>query len=120
MAGTFELFLDAESRYRFRLRGPGGAVVAVSRSFDDKPAAVAGIRDVRECAGTALITDLSSKVRPALPDTGAFGSVNAPPAVECGIGAAGPGMVVLPPDPQPADTGSFPGSRRLVNAGMPS
>ncbi|MDQ1596428.1 MAG: uncharacterized protein QOH40_2984 [Arthrobacter pascens] len=58
MAGLFELFVDAESHFRFRLKGPDGTVVAVSKAFDDKPAAVAGIAAVRECAGTGLITDL--------------------------------------------------------------
>lgn len=57
MAGMFELFLDVESRYRFRLSAPDGTVLAVSRGFADKPAAVAGIRDARECAATALTTD---------------------------------------------------------------
>lgn len=59
MAGKFELFLDAESYFRFRLKAQDGTVVAVSRPFADKPAAVAGIGQVRECAGTALITDIS-------------------------------------------------------------
>jgi uncharacterized protein YegP (UPF0339 family) len=58
MAGLFEVFVDAESHFRFRLKAPDGIVMAVSRAFDDKPAAVAGIAAVRECAGTGLITDL--------------------------------------------------------------
>jgi uncharacterized protein YegP (UPF0339 family) len=58
MAGLFEVFVDAESHFRFRLKAPDGTVMAVSRAFDDKPAAVAGIAAVRECAGTGLITDL--------------------------------------------------------------
>jgi uncharacterized protein YegP (UPF0339 family) len=58
MAGLFEVFVDAESHFRFRLKAPDGTVMAVSRAFDDKPAAVAGIGAVRECAGTGLITDL--------------------------------------------------------------
>ena len=63
MAGLFELFVDAESHFRFRLKGPDGTVVAVSKAFDDKPAAVAGIAAVRECAGTGLITDLGDAGR---------------------------------------------------------
>jgi uncharacterized protein YegP (UPF0339 family) len=59
MAGLFEVFIDAESHFRFRLKAPDGTVMAVSRAFDDKPAAVAGIAAVRECAGTGLITDLA-------------------------------------------------------------
>ena len=60
MAGTFEVFLDSESRFRFRLRSPDGTVVAVSGAFEDKRAVAAGIAAVRECAGTGLVTDLSA------------------------------------------------------------
>jgi uncharacterized protein YegP (UPF0339 family) len=58
MAGLFELFVDAQSQFRFRLLDGRGLVLAVSSGFDDKLAAVAGIYAVRECAGTGLITDL--------------------------------------------------------------
>jgi hypothetical protein len=58
MAGLFEVFVDAESHFRFRLKAADGTVMAVSRAFHDKPAAVAGIAAVRECAGTGLISDL--------------------------------------------------------------
>jgi uncharacterized protein YegP (UPF0339 family) len=59
MAGVFEVFVDAESQFRFRLKAPDGTVLAISAPFEDKRAAAAGIADVRECAGTGLITDLS-------------------------------------------------------------
>jgi uncharacterized protein YegP (UPF0339 family) len=58
MAGIFELFVDADANFRFRLTAPDGTVMAVSKAFDDKPAAVAGISAVREYAGMGLITDL--------------------------------------------------------------
>ena len=61
MAGKFEVFVDAESKFRFRLRAPDGTVMAVSTAFGDKSAAVAGIAAVRECAGMGLITDLCSE-----------------------------------------------------------
>lgn len=61
MAGRFELFVDAQSQFRFRLLDGRGAVVAVSSGFEDKLAAVAGIEAVRECAGTGLITDVSDQ-----------------------------------------------------------
>ena len=59
MAGVFEVFVDAESQFRFRLKAPDGTVLAISAPFEDKRAAAAGIANVRECAGTGLITDLS-------------------------------------------------------------
>ena len=59
MAGTFELFVDDDSRIRFRLVMPDGHVLAVSGQFDDKRAAAAAIEEVRECAGTGLIRDVA-------------------------------------------------------------
>lgn len=58
MAGMFEVFIDGESCFRFRLKAADGTIVAVSTAFDDKSAAVAGIAAVRECAGMGLVTDL--------------------------------------------------------------
>ena len=59
MAGLFELFVDEQSQFRFRLLDGRGVTVAESSSFDDKSGAVAGIDAVRECAGTGLVADLS-------------------------------------------------------------
>jgi uncharacterized protein YegP (UPF0339 family) len=67
MAGKFEVFLDADSRIRFRLIAPDGTEVAVSGSFEDKAAVAAGIAAVRECAGTGLVTDLRPAARVAPP-----------------------------------------------------
>jgi len=58
VAGKFELFVDARERYRFRLKAADGTVMAVSKDFETKRAAVVGIREVRACAGMGLITDL--------------------------------------------------------------
>jgi uncharacterized protein YegP (UPF0339 family) len=58
MAGKFEVFVDTETHYRFRLTAPDGTELAVSGAFSDKAAAVAGIQAVRECAGMGLISDL--------------------------------------------------------------
>ncbi|MGY2746689.1 YegP family protein [Arthrobacter sp. UYCu723] len=77
MTGTFELFVDEDFGYRFTLKAPDGTVMALSRSFPDKRAAVSGISAVREYAGMGLITDLCPKPsaqqqesRPAAPGTG--------------------------------------------------
>lgn len=59
MAGIFELFLDEASLVRFRLVAADGEVLAVSRQYPDKWRAAAAIQDVRECAGTGLIRDLT-------------------------------------------------------------
>jgi uncharacterized protein len=91
MAGIIEVFLDTEAMFRFRIMSPDGAVMAVSESFADKPAAAAGIAAVRECAGTGLVSDLSGPVSApqpaaapdlasATPDPDAAGSAAAAPA----------------------------------------
>jgi uncharacterized protein YegP (UPF0339 family) len=62
MAGMFELFVDTESAFRFRLTAPDGTIMAVSRPFNSKTDAVTGIAAVREYAGMGLITDSCPKV----------------------------------------------------------
>jgi uncharacterized protein YegP (UPF0339 family) len=59
MAGMFEVFVDSNALFRFRLKAADGTVMAVSEAFADKPAVAAGIAAMRECAGTGLVTDLS-------------------------------------------------------------
>lgn len=65
MAGMFELFVDAKSAFRFRLTAPDGTVMAISKPFDTKTEAVAGIAAVREYAGMGLITDSCTPLTPA-------------------------------------------------------
>ena len=57
MTSLFELFVDAESAVRFRILAPDGTVMAVSKAFDDKPAAVAGMAAVHEDAGLDISID---------------------------------------------------------------
>lgn len=92
MTGMFELFIDARSRFRFRVVAPDGTVMAVSKGFDDKPAAVAGIGEVREYAGMGLITDLcllTDRCWPSGPERG--GAPVSPGCVEA----------TVPPSPKP-------------------
>ena len=81
MSGVFEVFVDAESQFRFRLKAPDGSVLAISAPFEDKRAAAAGIADVRECAGTGLITDLSAAAAPATKSAPVTESAAIQPAV---------------------------------------
>ena len=62
MAGMFELFVDTESAFRFRVTAPDGTIMVVSKPFNSKTDAVAGIAAVREYAGMGLITDSCPKV----------------------------------------------------------
>ena len=60
MAGMFELFTDAEASFRFQLTAPDGTVMAVSRAFPSKAAAVEGIAAVREYAGIGHVKELAA------------------------------------------------------------
>jgi hypothetical protein len=62
LASNIELFLDEESQYRFRMLDPEGNVLAVSSGFPTRKAAAAGIFTVRECAGTALVSDNTGSI----------------------------------------------------------
>jgi len=63
MAGRFELFLDEASGVRFRMVGPDGTELGISRPYPDTRAAAAGIEAMRECAGTGLISNLCPDIR---------------------------------------------------------
>lgn len=58
MSGYFELVDAPDGGYRIRLLDGTGVLMAVSVTFPTKRAAVAGIAQAREIAGTGLIRDL--------------------------------------------------------------
>lgn len=58
MAGMFEIFLDADASFRFQLTAPDGSVLAVSRAFPDRDAAIKGIAAAREYAGMGHVREL--------------------------------------------------------------
>lgn len=65
MAGTFEIVTAAQGSFRFRLTAEDGTLVAISPSFPNIKAVVAGITAVRENAATGFIVDR----RPSLTST---------------------------------------------------
>ena len=93
MAGKFELFVDDQERYRFRLKAADGTVMAVSKDFETKRDAVLGIREVRACAGTGLITDLCA-VRAAA--SGPAPEISSPAVAEEARPGSGPGSAAPP------------------------
>lgn len=58
MSGYFELVDAPDGGYRIRLLDGAGALMALSVTYPTKRAAVAGIAQAREIAGTGLIRDL--------------------------------------------------------------
>jgi uncharacterized protein YegP (UPF0339 family) len=68
MAGYFELEDAPEGGYRIRMLDGAGSLMAVSVTFPTKKAAVAGVAQAREIAGTGLIRDSSSDVQASAPE----------------------------------------------------
>ncbi|MEO5779890.1 MAG: DUF1508 domain-containing protein [Arthrobacter oryzae] len=60
MAGYFELVDASDGGYRIRMVDAAGTLMAVSVRFPTKKAAVAGVAEAREIAGTGLIRDRST------------------------------------------------------------
>lgn len=60
MAGYFELVDAPDGGYRIRMLDGAGALMAISVTFPTKRAAVAGVAQAREIAGTGLIRDRST------------------------------------------------------------
>jgi uncharacterized protein YegP (UPF0339 family) len=60
MAGYFELVDAPDGGYRIRMLDGAGGLMAVSVTFPTKRAAVAGIAQAREIAGTGLVRDRSA------------------------------------------------------------
>jgi uncharacterized protein YegP (UPF0339 family) len=65
MAGYFELVDAPEGGYRLRMMDGSGQLMAVSVTFPTKKAAVAGVAQAREIAGTGLVKDRTASGRPA-------------------------------------------------------
>jgi uncharacterized protein len=57
VAGKFELFKDAEGRFRFRLKALNGQIIATSEGYNTKAAAKNGIESVRSHAPAAAVED---------------------------------------------------------------
>ena len=57
MAGKFELYKDAQGKYRFPLKASNGQIIAVGEAYESKAAAVNGIDSVRRNAADATLDD---------------------------------------------------------------
>lgn len=59
MAARFELYMDGDDCYRFRLVAEDGEVMLTSVAYAYEDLAIAGIWAVREAAVTGSIVDLT-------------------------------------------------------------
>jgi uncharacterized protein YegP (UPF0339 family) len=60
MAGKFEIYEDSSGKFRFRLKGGNGEVVATGETYESKAAAVNGTGAVQRAADGASVVDLTS------------------------------------------------------------
>jgi uncharacterized protein YegP (UPF0339 family) len=59
MAGKFELYKDANAKFRFRLKAGNGEIIAVCEAYDSKASAKNGIASVQKNAPDATVVDLT-------------------------------------------------------------
>lgn len=59
MAAKFEIFKDANNKYRFRLKAANGEIIAASEAYNSKDACLNGITSVKNNAVEARIEDLT-------------------------------------------------------------
>jgi uncharacterized protein YegP (UPF0339 family) len=57
MAGKFEVYKDASSKYRFRLKAGNGEIIAVGEAYESKAGALGGIESIKKNAAEAEIVD---------------------------------------------------------------
>ena len=77
MAALFELYMDADDCFRFRLVAEDGEVMLTSEAYAYEDVAIAGIWAVREAAVTGSIVDLTGSVPP--------GPADVPPAFPASV-----------------------------------
>lgn len=70
LAFQFQLFTDANDRYRFRFVASDGTVMLTSEAYAGEAAAAAGITAVREIAAAGLIVDRTDSGPLALAQNG--------------------------------------------------
>ena len=59
MAGKFEVYKDARSKFRFRLKSGNGQIIAVGEAYESMPACLAGIEAIRAAAPSATVADMT-------------------------------------------------------------
>lgn len=57
MAGKFELYTDAQGKFRFRLKAGNGEIIAVGEAYDSKAGALNGIESIKKNAAEAAVVD---------------------------------------------------------------
>lgn len=53
--GSFEVYVDAKGKYRFRMKAANGQTIAVSQAYNKKESCLKGVESVRKHAGGAVV-----------------------------------------------------------------
>ena len=57
MSGKFELYNDAQGKFRFRLKAGNGEIIAVGEAYESKASAINGIESIKKNAPEAAVVD---------------------------------------------------------------
>jgi uncharacterized protein len=57
MSGKFELYNDAQGKFRFRLKAGNGEIIAVGEAYESKASAINGIESIKKNAAEAAVVD---------------------------------------------------------------
>jgi uncharacterized protein YegP (UPF0339 family) len=68
MAAKFELFKDADGKFRFRLKAANGEIIASSEGYKSKTGAENGIKSVKTNAPGATVVDKTKPTVPTKPE----------------------------------------------------
>jgi uncharacterized protein YegP (UPF0339 family) len=58
VAAKFEIFVDRQKRYRFRLKATNGEIIAVGEAYETKASCLKGIKSIQKNAPIAEIVEL--------------------------------------------------------------
>ncbi len=84
MTALFELYMDGDDCFRFRLVAADGEVMLTSVAYAYEDVAIAGIWAVREAAVTGSIVDLTG-MKPTIQDSEPPGPADTPPMFPCSV-----------------------------------
>jgi uncharacterized protein YegP (UPF0339 family) len=60
MASKFELYNDAQGKFRFRLKAANGEIIAVGEAYESKSGALNGIESIKKNAPEADVVDVTA------------------------------------------------------------
>lgn len=60
--GKFEIYLDGDDQWRFRLKASNGRIIAASEGYKEKRSCISGVMSVKKHAPTAWVVTEDNKL----------------------------------------------------------